>query len=426
MTELEYPRVGERVYRQTLENGLTVFVTPKPDYDKCYAFFATNYGGIDMRFQLDGQWQESPAGVAHYLEHKLFDTQDGNALQDLAANGASPNAFTSTAITGYYFESTEKFEENLRTLLSFVSVPYFTQESVDKERGIIAQEIRMIEDEPDWRVFMNLLAGLYKNHPIRTGVAGTVESIQSITPEVLYACHRAFYVPSNMVLCVAGDVDPQRVCEIAADVLPKQGGQAIRRDYGEQEPMTAAQESVETRMAISTPMFLFGCKGDPVESGPETLRVQLLGELAMELLVGESSPLYATLYEKGLINDEFSCGCEMYPGCTFLYAGGESRDPQAVVRLLEQEAARLACDGVDESRWTRIKKAAYGQRVCELNSFETICVNQATQFLRGADAFTFPELFDQLTGQDACELIGRWFVHERTTCSIIWPEEGKR
>ena len=149
MKQTFYERIGESVYREVLPNGLQVCVVPKPEHAKKYAFFATNYGGMDLRFQLDGTWHDTPAGVAHYLEHKMFDTREGNALQQLTANGASPNAFTSNAITGYYFESTEHFEENLRTLLSFVSVPYFTRESVEKERGIIGQEIGMIEDDPN-------------------------------------------------------------------------------------------------------------------------------------------------------------------------------------------------------------------------------------------------------------------------------------
>ena len=207
MEKIVYNKVGETMAHEVLGNGLNVFVFPKPEYQKSYAFFATNYGGMNTRFCLNGEWHQTPEGVAHYLEHKMFDTEEGNALQDLAANGASPNAFTSNAITGYYFESTEKFMENLKILLSFVSIPWFTKESVDKEQGIIGQEIGMIEDNPDWRVFTNLMKALYQNHPIRISVAGSVESISHITPEILYACHKAFYDPANMVLCVAGNVD---------------------------------------------------------------------------------------------------------------------------------------------------------------------------------------------------------------------------
>ena len=253
MEKLEFSRVGERMYHEKLANGLNVFVFPKPEFQKGYAFFATNYGGMDMKFCLDGQWHQSPAGVAHFLEHKMFDTKEGNALQDLAANGASPNAFTSSAITGYYFESTEKFEENLRILLSFVSVPWFTQESVDKEQGIIGQEIGMIEDDPDWKVFMNLMAALYQHHPIRVSVAGSVESISHITADTLYACHKAFYDPANMVLCVAGPVEAEHICQVAREILPRQAGPIAAKDYGEKEADRVAKSLVEERMEVSTP-----------------------------------------------------------------------------------------------------------------------------------------------------------------------------
>ena len=181
--ETNYPRIGETVLRTTLPNGLTVAIVPKPLYRKRYAFFTTRYGGMDMRFRLDGVWHDTPAGIAHYLEHKMFDTEDGNALQELSQNGAEPNAFTSNATTAYYFDCTEHFEENLKILLSFVSVPYFTQESVDKERGIIGQEIRMVEDTPDWRVYTNLLECLYHSSPARVAIAGMWRALRRSRPK---------------------------------------------------------------------------------------------------------------------------------------------------------------------------------------------------------------------------------------------------
>ena len=214
MKTLTYPRIGEKAIWETLPNGLPVCVVPKPGYARKFAFFTTRYGGMDMRFQLDGQWLDTPAGIAHYLEHKMFDTEDGNALQELSQNGAEPNAFTSNATTAYYFDCTEHFEENLRILLSFVSVPYFTQESVDKERGIIDQEIGMNEDSPDSALFELLAAGMYRVHPVRVPILGTHETIRDITPEILYLCHRAFYAPGNMTLCVLGDVDPEEVLSL--------------------------------------------------------------------------------------------------------------------------------------------------------------------------------------------------------------------
>lgn len=422
MEKRNFDRVGEQMYHQVLENGLNVFVFPKPGFQKGYAFFATNYGGMDMRFCLDGQWHDTPAGVAHYLEHKMFDTEDGNALQNLAANGASPNAFTSSAITGYYFESTEKFEENLRILLSFVSIPWFTKESVDKEQGIIGQEIGMIEDNPDWKVFMNLMAALYKNHPIRVSVAGSVESISHITAETLYACHKAFYDPANMVLCVAGDVDPEHICDVAREILPKQAGPIAAKDYGEKEADRVAQSYIEVAMEVSTPIFQMGYKGDAPKRGEDGLRQQLVAELAVEALLGNSSPLYAKLYREGLINQNFAYGYESYPGCSFLVAGGESKDPDAVRMAVADEAARIGREGIDGKLWERLKKGVHGNRVRSLNSFENLCVNQAQSFFAGVDFLQFAELAGTITKKEAEDLIAGWVTEERTALSVVCPK----
>ena len=423
MEKLEFAKVGETMYHEKLENGLNVFVFPKPEFQKGYAFFAANYGGMDMRFCLNGEWHSTPAGVAHYLEHKMFDTEDGNALQELAANGASPNAFTSNDITGYYFDSIEKFEENLRILLSFVSVPWFTQESVDKERGIIGQEIGMIEDDPEWKCFMNLMAALYQHHPIRVSVAGSVESIAKITPETLYACHKAFYDPANMVLCVAGPVDPARICDVAREILPKEAGPIAAKDYGEKEEPRAAQSLIEERMEVSAPIFQLGWKGDAPGKGEERLRRQLLGELALEVLLGNSSPLYAKLYREGLINQEFGYGYEDSFGCAFLAANGESKDPEAVRMAVAEEAARIGREGVDKQLWERVKKGVYGNRVRGLNSFENLCVGQAQAFFAGYDFLRFAELFDAITKKEAEELIGTWVTEERAALSVVRAKE---
>ena len=424
MEKLEFARVGETMYHEKLANGLNVFVFPKPDFQKGYAFFATNYGGNDMRFCLDGEWHDTPAGVAHYLEHKMFDTREGNALQELAANGASPNAFTSNDITGYYFDSTEKFEENLRILLSFVSVPWFTQESVDKERGIIGQEIGMYDDDPDWKVYINLMTALYEHHPIRVNVAGSVESIAKITPETLYACHKAFYDPANMVLCVAGPVDPERICDLAREILPKEAGPIAARDYGGKEKPEAARTLIEERMEVSAPLFQLGWKGDAPVDGEARLRQELVGELALEALLGNSTPLYARLYREGLINQSFAYGYESSPGCAFLIAGGESRDPEAVRMAVADERDRIGREGVDKALWERVKKGVYGSKVRGLNSFERLCVGQAQSFFAGSHFLRFSEVFDSITKEEAEELIDNWVTEKRAALSVVRAKEG--
>lgn len=424
MEQTNYARVGEKLYHEVLPNGLHIYVDPKPEFGKYFAFFATSYGGMDVGFRLDGQRHDTPEGVAHFLEHKMFDTEDGNALQDLAANGASPNAFTSNAITGYYFECTEKFEDNLKTLLSFVSVPWFTPESVDKEQGIIGQEIRMVEDDPSWCVYQNLVGCLYRNHTVKISVIGTQESIAEITDQTLYACHKAFYHPSNMVLCVAGNVDPERIAAIAREILPTESGAEIAKDHGGEEPEHAASHEAETAMEVSTPIFQLGFKADPPpEDGGGRLRQALAGELACDALFGPSSALYAELYGKGLINKNFSGGYEDYPGCAFAYVGGESADPRAVRDAVLDAAAKLGREGIDEGLWNRLKKAAYGNRVRSLNSFDSICIELAQAHFAGSDYFSFPEIYDRLRKEDVEACIRRWALPERSALSIVWPRE---
>ncbi|MBQ7714189.1 MAG: insulinase family protein [Oscillospiraceae bacterium] len=422
MVKTEYPRIGETVLSETLPNGLRVCVVPKPGYRKRYAFFATRYGGMDMRFRLRGVWQDTPAGIAHYLEHKMFDTEDGNALQTLAQNGAEPNAFTANSMTAYYFDCTERFEENLRILLSFVSVPYFTQESVDKERGIIAQEIRMTEDSPDWRVYKNLLACLYATNPARVPIAGTVESIQDITPETLYACHKAFYAPSNMLLCVIGDVDADAVLSLAREVLPQERGAEIARDYGAAEAPAVHQKSMVCPMEIGQTQFLIGFKCPAGADGEALLRQSLIGELACDLLLGESSPLYLRLYDAGLINGSFGGGFDQLPGAAYLYAGGEGKDPEAVARAIVDEAARLAREGVDEDYYQQIRRANFGASLRSLGSFENIAVGMADGYFRGFDSYRFPEVYDTITKADIEAFLRENVVEERRAISILVPK----
>ncbi len=281
----------------------------------------------------------------------------------------------------------------------------------------------MIEDDPDWKVFMNLMAALYKNHPIRVSVAGSVESISHITAETLYACHKAFYDPANMVLCVAGPVEPEHICQVAREILPKQAGPIAAKDYGEKEHPQAAQTYVEERMEVSAPLFQLGYKGDAPVNGEARLRQQLVGELALEVLLGNSTPLYARLYREGLINQEFSYGYESYPGCAFLMAGGESKDPETVRGLVAEEAARVGREGVDRDLWERVKKGVYGNKVRGLNSFENLCIGQAQAFFAGNNFLSFADIFDTITKEEAEELIETWVTEERAALSVVRAKE---
>ena len=423
MKQSFYERIGESVHREVLPNGLQVCVVPKPEFAKSYAFFATRYGGMDTRFCLDGKWLDTPAGIAHYLEHKMFDTKEGNALQELAKNGAEPNAFTSNAMTGYYFDSTDHFEENLEILLSFVSIPYFTEESVAKEQGIIGQEIRMIEDNPDWQIYTRMLECLYSSSPARTSIAGTVESISHITAETLYDCHKAFYTPSNMILTVVGDVDPVHVADPARRILPREGGAVIPRDYGD-EPETVAQAETSRTMEVSCPQFLAGFKCRPAGEGEDYMRLAVIGDIACDILLGDSSPLYLRLYDQGLINTSFGGSFEMMPGIAYLYAGGDSKDARTVAAEIQKEADRLVREGIDEAFYQQVTRAAFGSNLRGLNSFENIAVSLTEGYFHGYDPFRFPEVFDSITKEDVTAFLRDNIRAERMVLSEIVPPQA--
>ena len=423
MKQSFYERIGESVHREVLPNGLQVCVVPKPEFAKSYAFFATRYGGMDTRFCLNGKWLDTPAGIAHYLEHKMFDTKEGNALQELAKNGAEPNAFTSNAMTGYYFDSTDHFEENLEILLSFVSIPYFTAESVAKEQGIIGQEIRMIEDNPDWQIYTRMLECLYSSSPARTSIAGTVESISHITAETLYDCHKAFYTPSNMILPVVGDVDPVHVVDRARRILPREGGAVIPRDYGD-EPETVAQAETSRTMEVSCPQFLAGFKCRPAGEGEDYMRLAVIGDIACDILLGDSSPLYLRLYDQGLINTSFGGSFEMMPGIAYLYAGGDSKDARTVAAEIQKEADRLVREGIDEAFYQQVTRAAFGSNLRGLNSFENIAVSLTEGYFHGYDPFRFPEVFDSITKEDVTAFLRDNIRAERMVLSEIVPPQA--
>ena len=421
MIPIEYPRIGEKLYRGQLDNGLRICVIPKPGFARKYAFFAVNYGSIDTAFTLDGRRMQTPDGVAHYLEHKTFDTERGNALQMFAERGASPNAFTSYSMTAYYFDCTEGFEDNLRLLLDFVSTPCYTEESVEKERGIIEQEIRIYEDSAESRVYENLFACLYSGHPVRVPIAGTVESIRAITADTLNECHSAFYTLPNMMLCVVGDVDPESVKTIAAS-LPAGAPSACERDYGPAEKPEPDRIRSETSMEIAMPTFAVGFKGVPAEPGKQTMRREFIGELAAEVLMGEASELYQRLYEQGLIDSGFSCGYEGLPGASMLTAGGDSRDPDVVCAAIVEEAQRIVRDGMDEALFSRLKKSGLGRRLRDLDSFESICYRQCAYAFEGCDYYSFPEVFEGIGSDDVLGFLRDTVRENQMAVSVIYPK----
>ncbi|MDR0861599.1 MAG: insulinase family protein [Oscillospiraceae bacterium] len=422
MNSKTYESVREQVFSEKLENGLQVFVLPKRGFNKNFAFFATDYGGADRRFKVDGEWIDTPEGVAHFLEHKMFDTKDGgNALSLLSATGAQPNAFTSTQITGYFFSGTENFETNLRVLLDFVSVPYFTDESVNKEQGIIGQEIHMGEDNPSHALYYGLMKLLYANNPIRDSVAGTVESIAEITPKTLYDCHKIFYNPSNMALVVVGDVEPERVCEIAREVLPKEAGEQPLRDYGAPETGVPTEHETTREMEVSQPMFMAGCAAKPVSGGEALQRRDIVGGLAIEMIFGSSSPFALELYSSGAVGRDFGGGFESAVGVAYTMFGGQCRDPQSVYDKVKAEIRRVQAEGFDETRFNRVKKATYGKSMRTFDSFDDVAYGIAQSHFHGFDALRGPEVLLEVTSDEVLKFVRENVEPDNMAISLVLP-----
>ncbi len=422
MMKTVYENIGETLYTETLENGLGICVLARPGFRKSCAFFAARYGGADRRFTLDGTVRDTPAGIAHYLEHKMFDMPDGsNVMQAFSAAGASPNAFTSFDMTAYHFTCTERFSDNLRLLLRYVSTPYFTPESVQKEQGIIGQEIRMGEDSPGNAVYYGLLGALYAAHPIREQIAGSVESIAEITPELLYDCHRAFYRPSNMMLCCVGDVDPEAVADIAREILPRERGEAPVPDYGASEALSPAATLAERRMAVSAPQFLLGAKLPWPTEGRERLRQRLLSELSLSFLAGESSPFYNKLYRQGLLGRDFGWEVDITAGTVTALLGGESKEPEKVLETFRQKLRDAAENGFDEGRFLRCRRALYGNYLLALESFMAAVRETVADRFCGYDALDIFSVLPTLTAEDCAAFTREALVPERLALSVVRP-----
>ena len=425
MRKLEYPAIGETLYRETLPNGLRLSVAVKPGYTRSYAFFATEYGGADRRFLLDGRFTDTPMGVAHYLEHKMFDMPEGdNAMASLAANGAQPNAYTASAVTAYHFESTENFAENLRMLLRFVSTPYFTAESVAKEQGIIAQEIRMGEDDPDHVVYDELMRCLYARHPIRDPIIGTEESIAEITPEILYSCHKIFYNPGNMALAVVGDVDPEAVKDAALELLDAERGPVPARDYGQPEDAGPARARFSRAMEVSAPQFMLGAKLPGDGKGELLLRRKIISDVAVTCLYGPSSPFFNRLYADGLVNSDFFADLDYAAGTMTLLAGGESRDPEAVFAAFTAEAEKAAAEGIDPAYFSRVMRSGYGSRLRALSSFGGLAASLADADFGGYNCLDAFSVLETVTQEEIRTFIGEHLAPERFAMSVIEAPTG--
>lgn len=423
MERFYYPEVKETLYKATLKCGLQIVVLPRPGFTKKLCYLVTDYGAIHSEFTMNGVDYRAPAGVAHYLEHKLFDMPGRDITEEFAALGAVPNAFTSYDMTAYYFSCTEHFRENLELLLEFVSTPYFTQESVDKEQGIIGQEIDMNEDSPDSKLFELLVSAMYDTHPICIPILGTRESIGQITPQVLETCHRAFYQPENMFLCVVGDVDPEEVAQVAQVQLQNAPRAVVTARRSWEESMDVAKPFVSQSMEVAMPMFQLGFKCEPLPNGQAGVHREIVGDLAAEALFGESSHLYLRLYDAGLIDASFGGGFETIEGMSMLTASGDSENPEAVRDAILEEAKRLAKEGIAQADFLRMKRSALGRRIRSQDSFESTCFRICAYHFSEFDYLHIPSVYQQVTKEEIQEFLQTVVIEARMCMAVITPKE---
>ena len=422
MNVFHYPELDETVCRETLECGLTLCVVPRKGFTKKLCYLVTDYGSVHDRFTLEGQMYSIPAGSAHYLEHKLFDMPGGRDISaEFAGLGAMVNAFNSYDMTAYYFTCTEHFEDCLRLLLDFVYTPYFTEESVQKERGIIDQEIGMNLDSPDTVVFEELTKCLYRTHPIRNPILGTRESIREITPDTLHRIHRAFYTPGNMMLCVLGDVEPETVAALARQRLGTKKRPTAEKIGPEERELTVSRKLTRRNMEAAMPTFCMAFKGSPFGRGESAIRRELAAELAAEALFGESSELYLRLYDEGLIDSSFGGGFETLDGCAMLLCSGDSRDPEAVARAVLEQAGKLLEQGICQEDFLRLKRGSLGRRIRGLDSFDSTCFRLCAYHFSDFDYFRFPEVFREITPEETLALLRETCTEENWAISILEP-----
>ena len=417
MNKTEYDQINETLYHEVLPNGLTVYLLPTNDYHKTYGLFSTNYGSIDNEFIPYGSDKKIkvPDGIAHFLEHKLFEKEDGDVFQLFGQQGASANAFTSFTKTSYLFSTTDQVEKNLTTLLDFVQAPYFTEETVNKEKGIIGQEIQMYEDDPNWRMFFGILNNLYPEHPLHIDIAGTVESIEAITADDLYTCYRTFYQPSNMVLFVVGKLEPEKLMELirtnqnAKDFPP---AQKIERYFPDNNGDIIAKSSM--RSAITRDKFVLGIKGLDVlpAEGKELLRYKTALNLLFQLLLGNTSQNYLKMYNDGLIDDSFGFEFSLDREFHFADFSGDTDQPEKAAEKVKEILLHFEEDQeLSEENLTLLKKKMLGQYFQTLNSLEYIA-NQFTQSLFGDQTlFDLPEIIESIQLADVLK-VGRSFIKE--------------
>ena len=423
MKIIDCSRIKEKAYTEELENGLKVIIIPKKESNKKYVIWGTNFGSIDNHFIVPETNEEVvlPDGVAHFLEHKMFEQPNGtNSLDTLMALGLEANAYTTNDHTAYLFECSEdeNFYKGLDELMDYVQSPYYTDQNVEKEKGIIGQEIMMYDDDPSFQLYLDTLQCLYSKNPIRIDIAGTIESISGINPQMLYNSYNTFYNPSNMVMCICGNFEPESILEeVKKRLKPTKNIGKISRIY-EEEPEGINQKYMEKTMSISMPIFMVGIK-DKIVDVSEKIKRHMAMDIIMNLLIGNSSRLYKELYDKQILTVDPELEYEFSKQYAHALIGGQSKNPQQVNEMLISEIQKMKNDGINEEDFKRIKRKIYGEFVTEFNDVGSISRMFLSDTIKEVNSFDYVEKFDEVTLEYVTEVFNETFNEENMVLSVI-------
>lgn len=426
MQIIENSKVKEKVYIEKLDNGLTVMIIPKPGVQKKYMIWGTNYGSNDNEFIVPGEEEKTtvPNGVAHFLEHKMFEQENGtNSLDVLTALGTEANAYTTNDHTAYLFECTDNFYEAMDELMDYVQHPYFTDENVEKEKGIIGQEIMMYDDYPEWRVYLNAMEAMYHNNPIKIDIVGTIETISKIDKEILYKCYETFYNPSNMAMVICGDFEPEKLIEeVKKRLIDKKSNGKIERIFQE-EPEEIVKEKIEQKLEVSQPLYTIGIKDkiDNVENSNKTdiVKKHIAIEILLNIIMGRSSKLYKELYNEGLIYSGASLDYEFSKTYAHILIAGQSTDPEKLYEKFKLRVKELKENGIDENDFERNKKMIYGGYVKEYNDVIDIARMFLADYFKGINSFGYIEEINSINVEYLNQVLKDVFKENKMVLSIV-------
>jgi len=415
-------KVKETLYKEKLENGLTVMIIPKKGIQKKYIIWGTHYGSNDNKFIVPGENEvtEVPKGVAHFLEHKMFEQKNGvNSLDKLTSIGVNANAYTTNDHTAYLYECTDNFYEALDEFMDYVQNPYFTDENVEKEKGIIGQEIQMYDDYPEWRVYLNTLEAMYHTNPVKLDITGTIETISHINKDILYKCYNTFYNPSNMCLVVSGDFEPEKLLEeIKSRLIDKKQNGEIKRIF-EQEEETIVKEKIEQEFHVSKPLFTIGIKCKPAEQS-QKVGTHIAIQIILNILFGESSKLYKELYQEGNMFSAPNISYEFDDSYAHILISENANNPDDVFKKLKERIKDIKEKGIDKEDFERIKKMLYGEYIKEFDDVTDIARLFLSDYMKGINSFDYIDNIEKIDIEYVNQILKEYFVEDKMVLSVVY------